>query len=104
MVSLRWAGVASPHRGWSDTRSPENPTLGRRLGAEPAIPLGPTPRPSQGGHDEYQAAAPDGGRITVFRGSTVLQRPPRVSYCVRPTRGSHGGSPRPAGLDDRRIP
>ena len=31
-------GVVSPHHRWKGTILPENSTLGRRLGAEPAIP------------------------------------------------------------------
>jgi hypothetical protein len=55
------SGSWSPHRGWKARTFLKIPRLGRRLGAEPAIPLGQVPRPSQGGHDEYQAAAPDRG-------------------------------------------
>ena len=52
---------------------PENPTLGRRLGAEPAIPLGLVPRPSQRGHDEYQTAEADRAGITALRDLRSLQ-------------------------------
>ena len=48
---------------------------GRRASAEPPIRLGAAPRPSQGGHDEYQAASADRGRITVFRSSLFLSGP-----------------------------
>src|SRR5262249_17720084 len=69
-------GRLSPHRGWKGTILPENSTLGRRFGAEPVLPLGLTPRPSQGGHDDYQSAAFDRAGITFFRDITFLAAGP----------------------------
>jgi len=62
-------------------------------GAEPVLPLGLTPRPSQGGHDDYQTDEADGAAILVSRGMKVLHAAPAASMtrccpsteCFRPT-------------------
>src|SRR6476660_8782715 len=60
-------GRLSPHRGWKASTFLKIPRWADRLTTfEPAIPLGLAPRPSQRGHDDYQADEVDRGRHPGF--------------------------------------
>jgi hypothetical protein len=44
--------------------------------------LGLAPRPSQGGHDDYQIVAADGADMTAFRDMTSMQPAPLLNLVV----------------------
>ncbi len=65
-------GRLSPHRGWKVHTFLKIPRWADASAPSPFLPLGQVPRPSQGGHDEYQTAEADRGRQPGFPSFNVL--------------------------------
>jgi len=69
-------GARALHRGWTDTRGPENPTLEPGLVPELVEPLGRASAHPKGAMMSIQRMKLTGASILVSRGVKVLQAAP----------------------------
>ena len=76
MVSLRWAWASEPASWLEGASFLKNPTLGRRLGAEPLYPWDRLPAHPNEAMMIIKALQLTGAGITAFRAITVVAAGP----------------------------
>jgi len=99
-------GVVSPHRGWKGTILPENATLGRRYGAEPAIPWDRLPAHPKAAMMSIKVLQRTAAAVSAYAISSSLGRRPLLSYVVTASRFSPSPMrtpPAPHGYPSRRL-